>query len=289
MKRLCTVMIVLALAMVITGTASAQTPITDEVIVSILDESGQPAAGIVVKLILREYGDLGIKEVTMGSCTTDATGQCSILATDPPHLEDGWIEGYLVIGDGRQVLGWYMGVGTKQVTLQLLGGGLATVAAPLDGPYEEQTQQPTDGSANLPTATLTRTPRPTSTSTPKPTDTQQPTATDAPASTEPSAPTATVAVVVAGSNNSPSTSVPLLLVVIIGATAAACVALFSLVIVFLRHRKRQKEQRLDVLGAVSSLTVAAAMANGAGTSLDVVNKPAPETSTDNDKPQQDRA
>ena len=69
------------------------------------------------------------------------------------------IEGFIDLGAyGRQLIGWKGD--TFEITLQLYPDGkLATVPAPLDAPYEGQTEQPTDA----PLSTSTSTPRATAT------------------------------------------------------------------------------------------------------------------------------
>jgi hypothetical protein len=179
-----------------THRAQAATPTptqttTAKVIIRLLDANNQPLVGVTVNLILNLYGS-SIEEVPFGSCITDETGSCSITVTDPPRLRSGKIEGFIDLGSyGRQLIGWK---GEQfEITLQLyLDGKLATVSAPLDAPYEGQTEQPTD--APLSTSTPIITYVLTSTSSPIPlTDTSiQPTATVAASATPTLTPQPTV-------------------------------------------------------------------------------------------------
>jgi hypothetical protein len=162
--------------------ASTPTPTQTEyvmVVVQLLDASDQPLVGVTINLVLNRYGDI-IEEIQSGSCVTDATGSCSITVNDPPRLRSGRIEGFIDLGEyGRQLIGW-KGDPFK-LTLQLYPDGkLATLPAPLDAPYEGQTQQPTDALLS------------TSTSTPKTTATPRATATAFINTTTPVPPTATV-------------------------------------------------------------------------------------------------
>jgi hypothetical protein len=138
---------------------------TVKVIIHLLDANNQPLAGVTINLLLNRYGDT-IEEIHAGSCVTDATGSCSITVDDPPRLRSGRIEGFINLGTyGRQLIGWKGD--TFEITLQLYPDGkLATVPAPLDAPYEGQTEQPTDA----PLTTSTSTPR--ATATPKATVTR---------------------------------------------------------------------------------------------------------------------
>ena len=123
-----------------------------DVIFHLLDTNEQPLAGVTANLVLNRYGST-IEEIQAGSCVTDATGACSITVLDPPSLRSGQIEGFIDLGEkGRQLIGWK---GERlEVILQLYPDGkLATAPAPLDAPYEGQTQQPTD--APWSTSTLT--------------------------------------------------------------------------------------------------------------------------------------
>jgi len=158
---------------------------TAEVIVHLLDAKSLPLTGVTVNLVLNRYGDT-IEEIPFGTCITDATGSCSITVNDPPRLRSGKIEGFIDLGVyGRQLIGWK---GERfEITLQLSPDGkLATAPAPLDQPYEGQTEQPTDAplytSTSTPLATVTPVPKATTfliTATPAP-----PTATaSAPATT----------------------------------------------------------------------------------------------------------
>lgn len=132
-----------------------------EVIFHLLDANHQPLAGVTVNLVLNRYGDT-LEEILFGNCVTDVTGSCTIMVVDPPRLKSGRIEGFIDLGTyGRQLIGWK---GERfEITLRLSPEGkLATAPAPLDQPYEGQTEQPTD--APLSTATGT----PLATATPVP-------------------------------------------------------------------------------------------------------------------------
>ena len=152
-----------------------------DVIFHLLDANGQPLVGVTVNLVLNRYADT-IEEVPYGSCMTDSSGSCSITIHDPPRLRSGQIEGFIDLGEkGRQLIGWK---GERlEVILQLYPDGkLATAPAPLDAPYEGQTQQPTDA------------PWSTSTLTPKTSAAPIPTATASPMPEPPVSPAATVPV-----------------------------------------------------------------------------------------------
>jgi hypothetical protein len=124
-----------------------------KVIVHLLDTNNQPLSGVTVDLVLNRYGDT-IEEIQAGSCITDATGSCSITVDDPPRLRSGKIEGFIDLGTyGRQLIGWKGD--TFETTLQLYPDGkLATAPAPLDAPYDGQTEQPTDAPLSTSTSTL---------------------------------------------------------------------------------------------------------------------------------------
>ena len=163
--------------------ATTSTPTQTEYVtvsVHLLDASNQPKDGATVNLVLNRYGDI-IEEIQSGSCVTDATGSCSITINDPPRLRSGRIEGFIDLGEyGRQLIGW-KGDSFKIILQLYPDGKLATLPAPLDAPYEGQTQQPTDALLS------------TSTSTPKTTATPSATATAFLNTATPVPPTATVA------------------------------------------------------------------------------------------------
>jgi hypothetical protein len=144
-------------------TAPTQTT-TAEVIIHLLDANNQPLAGVTLTLVLNRYRD-AIEVIQAGSCVTDVTGSCSITVDDPPRLRSGRIEGFIDLGEyGRQLIGWKGD--SFEITLKLYPDGkLATLPAPLDAPYEGQTQQPTDALLSTPTSTpkTTATPRVTAT------------------------------------------------------------------------------------------------------------------------------
>jgi hypothetical protein len=149
--------------------ARAATPtliqaITVKVIVHLLDANNQPLLGVTVNLVLNRYGDT-IEELKAGSCVTDATGSCAIIANGPPRLRSGKIEGFIDLGAyGRQLIGCK---GERfEITLQLYPDGkLDTAPAPLDQPYEGQTEQPTDAPLSTPTGTPMTTATPIATAT----------------------------------------------------------------------------------------------------------------------------
>jgi hypothetical protein len=161
------------------ATATPTQTTTAEVIIHLLDANNQPLAGVTITLVLNRYGD-AIEAIHAGSCVTDAAGSCSITVDDPPRLRSGKIEGFIDLGEyGRQLIGWKGD--SFEITLQLYPDGkLATLPAPLDAPYEGQTQQPTDALLS------------TSTSTPKTTATPRVTATALLNTATPVPPTATV-------------------------------------------------------------------------------------------------
>ena len=135
-----------------------------KVIVHLLDASNQPLAGVNINLLLNRYGDT-IEEIQAGSCITDTSGSCSITVDDPPRLRSGKIEGFIDLGSyGRQLIGWKRD--SFEITLQLYPEGkLATLPAPLDAPYEGQTQQPTDAPLSTATRALKTTATPIATAT----------------------------------------------------------------------------------------------------------------------------
>ena len=173
MKHLCLALFMcLLISLLPTHQAQAITftpPLTQtvKVIIHLLDANNQPLAGVTINLLLNRYGDT-IEEIQAGICVTDATGSCSITVDDPPRLRSGRIEGFIDLGVyGRQLVGWKGD--SFEITLHLYPDGkLATAPAPLDAPYEGQTEQPTD----TPLSTSTRTP--VSTITPRPTETALP-------------------------------------------------------------------------------------------------------------------
>lgn len=140
--------------------APTQTTAT-EVIIHLLDTNNQPLVGMMVNLVLNNYG-ASIEEVPLGSCVTDASGSCSITVNDPPRLRSGQIESFIDLGTyGRQLIGW-KGECFEITLLLYPNGKLATPPMPLDQPYEGQTDQPTDvplsTSTSAPAATVTTVP-----------------------------------------------------------------------------------------------------------------------------------
>lgn len=166
------------------------------VTVTVLDENSQPAALLLVELVLFEYAESTELVFTEG-CVTDENGSCAIEVSHPPHV-DGWIEGRVSIEHvGQRYVGWQMSekrLTEAQVTLQLLPGNLmATLEPLLHPPFDEQpaeTDMPLAAqaeTARAATRTVTSTaaapPRPTETGTPEstPTATLASTATNTPA------------------------------------------------------------------------------------------------------------
>ena len=190
-------LLILCLWLLTPQTVQAQTPTASvsTITIYVLDANNAPMAGVALELTLLRYGQT-VEEIPGGSCTTDQSGTCQIEVTDPPRMSDGYARGKLAVGEyGKQTIGWY---GDQvEVTILVSNLGLAatmvasTEIAPLEAPYEGQTQESTDSPVT--TAIHTATPKPSTTPTrtpPPPTQTPPPpTATLLPSLTPTATPT----------------------------------------------------------------------------------------------------